>query len=199
MSLVILLEDFGKPPPPAQPVTQSAGALDDSARLAIFEDGFKAGWDDATAAQSEDMHRISSQFAQNLQDLSFTYHEAVSHVTKSIKPVLGQIVSVLLPQLADRAIGSQIVEQLELLVQRSVHTEVKILTSSQDFDAITGLLSRDFGFPIRCEVSPEFMTGQAELVFADSEISVDCQEALTEIAALFDGFVYENERSLAHG
>lgn len=199
MTLVTLLEDFGTAK--SQPATSppSAPVQDDATRLAVFEDGFKAGWDDAMSAQNEDAHRISSQFAQNLQDLSFTYHEAVAHVTKSLRPVLTQTVGILLPKIAFQSIGSQIIEQIDTLIQSSAQPNVKILTSAEDHDAISSLLDRDVGFPVTCEVNLDLTSGQAEMVFDDGEVSIDCQEALDQITALFDGFVFENERSLVNG
>ena len=199
MTLMTLLEDFGTAKAKPSPSAPAAPALDDASRLAVFEDGFKAGWDDAMSAQNDDAHRISSQFAQNLQDLSFTYHEAVAHVTKSLRPILSQTVGILLPKIASRSIGPQIIEQIDTLIQSSAQPNVKILTSAEDFEAVSSLLDREVGFPVTCEVNPDLATGQAEMVFDDGEIRIDCQEALAQITALFDGFVFENERILAHG
>jgi hypothetical protein len=53
----------------------------EEAKVASFEQGYKAGWDDAVAAQSEDQTRIRADLARNLQSLSFTYQEARSHMS----------------------------------------------------------------------------------------------------------------------
>ncbi len=36
----------------------------------------RAGWDDASAAQTDDQTRMKADLARNLQTLGFTYHEA---------------------------------------------------------------------------------------------------------------------------
>ena len=71
-------------------------------QLDAFEEGYRAGWDDAIKAQSDDRTRIS-EFAQNLQDLSFTYHEAYSHAINAMTPLLEDIVRSVLPKIAHEA------------------------------------------------------------------------------------------------
>ena len=62
-------------------------------RLEAYEQGYKAGWDDAATAQADDHTRISAGFARNLQELSFTYHEAKGQILGSLEPLLKEMVT----------------------------------------------------------------------------------------------------------
>ena len=89
------LEVFDSNPPPAQAsdmVVMPLGAIEE-AKLAAYEQGYKAGWDDAAAAQSEDQTRIRVDLARNLQQLSFTHQEARAHILKAVEPLLEEMVN----------------------------------------------------------------------------------------------------------
>ncbi len=80
-------------------VTTQVSAIEES-KLASYEQGYKAGWDDAAAALAEDQTRIRADLARNLQQLSFTYQEARSHILKAVEPLLEEMVGRLLPDMA---------------------------------------------------------------------------------------------------
>ena len=65
----------------------------EEAKVASFEQGYSAGWDDAVAAQQGDQGRIRADLARNLQSLSFTFQDARSHVLQSIKPLILEMVN----------------------------------------------------------------------------------------------------------
>ncbi|MFV0360116.1 MAG: flagellar biosynthesis protein, partial [Tropicimonas sp.] len=66
-------------------------------RLVAFDSGYRAGWDDAAAAHADEQGRISAEFAGNLQELSFTYHEARNAVLGEMEGILKGIVDKVLP------------------------------------------------------------------------------------------------------
>lgn len=202
MSLADLLEDFCTTASGNRIVAQGGAMPADQAetlRLAAFEDGYKAGWDDATNTSNETQARISSLFAQNMQDLSFTYHEAVAHVSKALKPVFRQIVGSVLPELTQGALCLQIAERLEEQVNRNLHPDVRIQVSREDEAAARRLLDRDFGFPVSVGAVPELVAGQAEMSFGDEEVTIDLNGAVDDIREILAGFSHENERILANG
>ena len=82
-------------------------------KLAAFESGYQAGWDDSTKAQSDNRDKISSEFARNLQEMSFTYHEALAKLTLSLKPVMTEIIDRLLPAMVAQSLAGHILEQVE--------------------------------------------------------------------------------------
>ena len=114
--LAAFLEDFGAARAGGRPsvAVPDEGALE-AAKLEGFDGGYRAGWDDAIKAQSDDQSRISSDFAQNLQDLSFTYHEACNQVLNAISPLLEEVVVKLLPAALHQTLGLHLAEQLRAI------------------------------------------------------------------------------------
>ena len=104
MTARFLLEVFEHPDPGGGfGALSDAGAGAEDARLASFEDGYKAGWDDAIAAQDKETARIRADFARSLEDLGFTYTEAHRHVLNAIEPLLRDMVCKVMPRMAHRA------------------------------------------------------------------------------------------------
>ncbi|MBA3904750.1 MAG: flagellar biosynthesis protein, partial [Rhodocyclaceae bacterium] len=54
-----------------QPLVEATAV--EEAKVASFEQGYSAGWDDAVAAQNGDQTRIRADLARNLQSLAFTF------------------------------------------------------------------------------------------------------------------------------
>ena len=140
MSISHLLESFQDTAlDDSRPISMSELTLEEE-KLEAFERGYKAGWDDAAKAQEEDRDRITSDFANNLQELSFTYQEAYGHLARALKPVLQQMVDSVLPGLARQALGPQIVEQLTELAAGAGRQEVEIVVSPGNAPLMRGLL-----------------------------------------------------------
>ncbi len=98
---LLKLEVFELPRPidEGQTVVMDASDIED-VRLQAYDNGYAAGWEDAATAAAQEQDRISSEIANNLQRLAFTFQEVRSHVLKSVQPVVTQIATQLLPQLA---------------------------------------------------------------------------------------------------
>ena len=85
MPLKLEVFEIETKPTRAQTVVLDRVALEDE-KLAAYDTGYRAGWDDANAAQSDDQTRMKADLARNLQTLGFTYHEARTHILKALWP-----------------------------------------------------------------------------------------------------------------
>jgi flagellar biosynthesis/type III secretory pathway protein FliH len=92
-----------------QPLVEATAV--EEAKVASFEQGYSAGWDDAVAAQQGDQTRIRADLARNLQSLSFTFQDARSHVLQAIRPLILQMVNRLLPEVAREALAPTVLER----------------------------------------------------------------------------------------
>ncbi|WP_121629564.1 ABC transporter ATP-binding protein [Tropicibacter alexandrii] len=197
-----LLEDFSSPEPSA-PALSEGPVFNESElegqKLEAFENGYRAGWDDAVKAQSEDKARISSAFAQHLQDLSFTYHEAYSQVMNGMTPLLNEMVSVLLPSMARATLGLHVVEQLHAMAKEIGTMDVQILVAPTNIDAIAPLIEGDFGFPIELIPDDTVAEEQADIKFGSSERQIDLGDLIASVTEAVAGFAHDNRRKLANG
>ena len=197
MSIGDFLEDFS----PGVRRGTSAISEDEieSQKLDSFEKGYKAGWEDALKSLSEEQARISGDFARNLQDLSFTYHEAHAQVMQSMGPLLREIVDKILPVAMRETLGARIAEQLEELARKHGAQPMEIVTSPADMTAVNALLGEDFGFPVQAAVDDTLAEGQVFLRLAEEERQIDMASVLDTIRQGIDGLIDSTERELRHG
>jgi flagellar assembly protein FliH len=199
MGRTLVLEDFGGPLE-AVSAAHRAAALPEELRLAAFEEGYQAGWDDAARALSESHQKLAADLAQNLGDLAFTFHEARAHVLKGVEPLLRQMVARILPEVARHALPSLVVEMLDDMVKTSASAPVILKVSPESRAEIEAVLPPSPGFPLEVRVEPTLAEGQVFIRTGEVEQAVDLTAALTEIEAAVDDFFNLNdERLQAHG
>lgn len=200
-SLHLLFEDFSQSQPQAVQTGGIAVAdLDlDGVKLEAFENGYRAGWDDAIKAQSDDRTKVSSAFAQHLQDLSFTYHEAYSQVMNAMTPLLDEMVAALLPEMARATLGHHIVEQLQGMVQEIGSLEVVVAVSPANVEAVSPLIEGEFSFPIQLIEDDTLADEQADIRLGQTEKQIDLGDLIASVTEAVDGFSHDNRRKLANG
>ncbi len=167
---------------PGATVVTDIGALEE-AKLAAFEKGYSAGWEDAEAAAQTDQTRIGADLARNMQALSFTYHEARAHVLKALEPLLTQTLCKLLPETARAALGPQVVQALMTLAEEMAGEPVRLVLNPADRPAIEGVLADSFGMPIMITEEPSLGEGQVYLRLGETELRIDPDAAARDIAA----------------
>lgn len=168
-------------------------------RLEAFEQGYKAGWDDAASAQSEDQNRISADFALNLQDLSFTYHDARGHILNSLEPLLKEMVSKVLPQLAYKNLPQTIVDELLEVAKRQSIADIQIVISPSNRPALEQLLELQNGLNFTIIEEPSMADGLAYLRFADTEKQIDLDSVLTSFSQSVEGYFEQQEKVAVNG
>jgi len=175
------------------------GADLDEARLAAYEQGFTAGWDDATAAASDDQSRMRTELGRNLQALSFTFHEARTHVLRALAPLLEEMTGHLLPDLARATLAPLVLETLMPLAETLAETPVTIVLNPAARPAVEALLQEAAGLPFTLRDEPTLGEGQVYLRFGDSETRIDLDRAIEEITAAVRGFYELTHQERKHG
>jgi len=208
MSSLFPLEDFGasKPkkqaPEPAAPAQQPppAMAVDHQAeKMAAYEKGYKAGWDDAAAAQSDDESRIGAEFARNLQDLGFTFHEARNHVMRAMEPLLSEIVSKVLPSVVSETIGQTIIEELLPLAETASDTPIEIVIAPGSRESLETLLDENIAVPITIVEEETLADGQVYLRMGSIERHIDMTTTVDKIGHAIQAVYELNDKAMTHG
>ena len=189
--MVLRLEVFESEVPvgagQAETLVLDTGALED-AKLASFESGYSAGWEDAAAAQADDRTRVSADLARSLQSLTFTYHEARNHVLKAVEPLLRHVVGHLLPVLAKDTLAAKVLEVLMPLVDDLVAAPITLMLNPAARRAIEDLVAKTSGLPLILIEEPTLGEGQVYLKLGDVEREVNLDRAVLEISAAVRGF-----------
>jgi flagellar biosynthesis/type III secretory pathway protein FliH len=187
MAVKLEVFDTDEKPVKAQTVVLDRVELED-AKLASYDSGYRAGWEDANAAQSDEQGRIGADLARNLQSLGFTYHEARTHILKAIEPLMLQIVGQLLPEIARETLAPFVLETLMPLAEGSADAPVTLVLNPVARTAVAALLEQATGLPVSIQEEPTLGEGQVYLKLGSIETQVDLDKATADIAAAVRGF-----------
>ncbi|GFE49577.1 hypothetical protein So717_13300 [Roseobacter cerasinus] len=199
MSLSHRYKNFNQPSEP-EPVESPVNvALTEDQQLEAFEKGYQAGWDDAVKAQSDSVSKVSAEFGQNLQDMSFSYHEALSKLTLSVQPILTDIIDKILPEVARGALAPQIVEQLMDPLKDAASQPVEIVVAQSNLEAVQSLAEDRLKAPFEIVVEPSLADGQAFVRIGNEERNIDLQAVLSGVRDAMTAFFHETEQETLHG
>lgn len=167
----------------------------EEAKLVAYDTGYRAGWDDAVAAQQSDQAQISAELARNLKSLGFTFSDARQHVLDAMEPLLQDIVARLLPPIARASLAPTILQSLRPLAERASDSPVEIVINPAARAAVDAVLASSNGPPALVVEEPSLGEGQAFLRLGQSETRIDLDGAITEISTALTHFFQLPERT----
>jgi flagellar biosynthesis/type III secretory pathway protein FliH len=168
-------------------VVTDLGAIEEE-KLSAYEQGYTAGWDDSSAAQAEEQAQLSAEIARNLQALTFTFHEARTHVLRSIEPLLADMVTRLLPEVARAALAPVVRETLQPLAEDLAGSPVEIVLNPVARPAVEAILEENAGLPVTLIEEPSLSEGQLYIRLGQAETHVDLDAAVAAIATAVQDF-----------
>ncbi len=195
MSIAHLLEEFDDRDDEGSAISMSEMKLEEE-KLQAFERGYGAGWEDASKAEAGDREKVKSDFANNLRELSFTYHEAYGKMVKSLEPLLNRIVTSVLPDLARKSLGPQISEILQEVANTVGEQAVEIVVGPGNGDLVREMLGNQTGFPLQVAEEPSLGEGQAYIRFGDAERQIDYDDVLVGVSRAVEAFFHELDQSI---
>jgi len=169
-----------------QPLIEAAAA--EEAKVASFEQGYSAGWDDAVAAQQGDQTRIRADLARNLQSLAFTFQEARGHVLRSIRPLILEMVDRLLPEVAREALAPTVLEALTPMAEELSEAPLTLVLNPVVRGQIEDLVKQATGLPLVIDEEPSLPEGQVYIRVGASEAKVDLSQVTADIAIAVRAF-----------
>lgn len=204
MSAVLKLEEFAKSQIMgienfSSEFDQIPGQNPDVPENAAFEKGYKAGWEDASAAEAQNQTRISEELSRNIQDFGFTYHEARNHVLKSLENLITELVEKVLPEIAFDSLGLAISQELIPLAKLAIDAPISIVVSPVGRPALETLLDEFCTIPFELVEETSLSSGQVFMRAGKFEKQIDFSKVL-ETASLALSTLYQtNEQVLKHG
>ena len=197
MSIAHLLEDFSAQASGVQVHLLDEEALEEH-RLAAFEHGYKAGWEDALTAQEQSLDRTSAALAASLEDMSFTYHEALNRMSLSLEPMFEGLVRLVLPETLERGFGTRLVEQLCELAGEQIGQPMQILVPVGQGNGVGALVPPGLSPPPKVIEDSSLEPGTARLLVGMSQQEVDCNALLASISNAFDAYLFEAKKALSN-
>lgn len=199
MTISHLLEDFSVADPSDGVLKlMSEVALEDQ-RLESFEQGYSAGWEDAIHAQTEDHSRVTASLARKLEDLSFTYHEALTQMLGSVEPVFRTLTESVLPDILAQTFSQHIVEQLCDMARDQAAQPVSLVIPTGTSAALKPTLAQNFSMPVEIIEDATLDPGQACLRVGSAERELDSSHLLESIRGSVDSFLYQLSEETNYG
>ena len=177
---------------------KSAEALEDQ-KLKAFEAGYQAGWDDATKAQSDAKEKVTTELGQNLLDMSFTYHEAISKLTVSLEPAMKGIIDKLLPEMVKPAIGMHILEQVQAVLKEQIDGPVEIVVRPDNIEVVQAIIQKNLPEPFTIVGEDSLGEGQAFIRIGVNERQVDLDTVVVEVSKAMSAFFHESVSEATDG
>lgn len=160
-------------------------------RLAAFEKGYREGWEDAAAAHAKDQTRIAVELGNNLQTLSFTYHEARTALLSEMEDLLRGMVEGVLPMAVHGGLPATILDRVRDGLHAAAESEIAIVVAPDNVARVAAVVGEEPTLPVRVVGEPSLGDGQAYLRFAESEDRIDVDAALQEMQRAVESFFAE--------
>lgn len=198
-SLAMYLEDFGTPVSGMTSLTMSDETLE-TERLEAFDKGYRAGWDDAIKAKSDEGAQLADGVAQSLQDLSFTYHEVHAQILSNLGPLFDEILGKMLPALAQETLGAHVADQLAGLARDIGKVEVEVSVAPGAGDHVSQLIgAAATSLPISVIESANVPVGRADMRLGGKEITIDLAQVSAQILDAVRAVLEDQTMVQAHG
>ncbi len=191
------LEAFATAPKPVSGVNEAELQIaTEAARMAGYDAGYKTGWDDAMRQTRDEGERIGAEFARNLRDLSFTYHEARAHVLRSLEGLLRGVMTTFLPSLVSESLGPILQEEISTLAEEAASAPILIRAAPAEAEKLRKFLADETGLPIQIVDEPSLAEGQAHLKLGSEERDVDLSAPLQTLSDAMAALGQKMERML---
>ncbi|CRL12636.1 hypothetical protein [Phaeobacter italicus] len=198
MTIAHLLEDFA-PQTPVVAMPEINEAEIEEQKLASYETGYSAGWDDAVTAKDNEVTKISSELASSLEDLSFTFHEAQSQLLETLDPMFKVLTSAVLPDAMAASFGHHIVDQLTDMAKSQADQPINIVVSPGEGAAVRALLTRSFSVPVTVREDVGLSAGQAYLKVGGVERELNSAALIDAIKDSIEAFSHQMTEDSNYG
>ncbi|MBN8294106.1 hypothetical protein JI664_19200 [Rhodobacter sp. NTK016B] len=187
MSQPLRLEVFETADTVDGPVLMTPEEVEDL-RLNAYEKGYVAGWDDSGQQADAEASTRRAAIERQVEQLSFTYHEARGHILSALDPLLRAIAETILPPMARASVVPLIIDQLLPLAQAGAEAPITLRVgpgSEAAFrEAMEGLLLP----PLDIVETEDLTEGQAEFALGAAQTRIDLTDAALAIATAIDRF-----------
>lgn len=185
-------------PAPGETIVTDLNAMEE-AKLAAYEQGYTAGWEDAATAQSDEQGRMRADIARNMQALGFTYQEARAHVLAAVEPLIRDLVGHVLPQIARRALAPMIVDMLMPVAREAADAPASLSFNPVNRGLIDSVIGQTDGLPLTLIEEPTLGEGQVYLRLQGRETRIDLDTTLLRIGEATDEFFTLSRQEAPHG
>lgn len=167
-------------------------------RSEAYEAGYASGWEDAKNADSETRTRIEAEFERNIQNLVFTYSEAVDCIRGELKSFVTAILEAFLPELIPDLTKEHVRGELLKIADEMVEAPIEIVTAPDSRPLIEELLEKDFSHSINLIEDETLAPRQVYIRIAEREIEVNVSPLVDALRTQLKAVVETEQERTEH-
>lgn len=167
--------------------------------LEEFERGYQAGWDDSAKAYQDNTAHFTNELREQLMDLSFTYHEAKTEILSGLTPLLEQISTLLLPEMARVGFAEYLKSHIQSIAEKSASPSVTITVHPDQASSLEPLFSQELGIPFDIYGDTGTPENVARLRFKNQEMDIDLSECIAGIQDSIAALCSTTSEKVNHG
>ena len=200
MTLQSFLETFETAAPTSSRNASTKLSADEieNIRSAAYEAGYSSGWEDAQKAENDGRLRVEAEFERNVQNLVFTYSEAVDCVRGELKGFVAALIEGFFPELVPDLLREHVRSELLKIADDCVETPIEIVTSPDGEPILKELLESDLPMEISLVSDPTLASRQVYVRIAEREIEVNISPLLDALRSQFKAVAVDQDR-IANG
>lgn len=199
MTIAHLLEDFDLDLTAPGTVRLMTQDMIEEHRLAAFERGYSAGWEDALSAQTNDHAQLSASVAQSVQDMGFTYQEAMAHLTTTLEPMFRSLTETVLPDTIEQGFAQRVVETLKDMAEGQLEQPALLVVPPGAGAALKPALDQALALPVQVVEEQSLLPGQACLRVGTDEREIDCVRLMNSISDAMSAFLTDAGTEVSNG
>lgn len=111
-------------------------------RNTAFDQGYEAGWQDATQAARTEDSKCRAAVAEALQALTFTYVEARAMAEAQLTDIVARIVRQLVPGLCATALPGRVAQELRLMLARDSTAPLQVLCAPETRQVLSDVMAQ---------------------------------------------------------
>lgn len=168
-------------------------------KLKAFEEGYQAGWTDAEKNVAAEQNGVGAELVHTLQDLAFTYHEAVARLNRGLKPMFEQMIGTLLPRILPAALRAHVVAELMSIAKTQSDAQIVLRVSDSDLMTIEDLLNEvnpHLDVTVRADAALKPNQLLLELELHEREINLE--QVSQEIVTALNAFNFHSQSEASH-
>lgn len=178
MSLSKVLQEFSTNGSPIE--ANERAAIAEAAHAEGYETGYNSGWEDAVAAERKRRGHMDAEFERCIQDLGFTYHEAVDQIRVELATFLTELVDALFPAVVPDLLRETIKSETVELAEGHLNPVVKLMASETIVEQLQDMVPAS-SLEISIESEESLAPQQAFISLAGQERVIDFQPLIDAI------------------
>ena len=140
-----------------------------------------------------------AEFERNIQNLAFTYNEAVDRVRGELKTFVGALLNSFLPEMTSDLLREHVRAELLKLADELIDVPIEIVTSPDCAGLIGEMLQSDFSLKVELAEDESLAPSQVFVRVAEREVEVNLAPLLGALKDQFEAVSKPEKGINVHG